>query len=286
MPELPEVETVVRTLRPHVAGKKILKLRTVGTPCLVPESRSLEEAEGRVVAEASRRGKFIVLRLTKDRESDLFLVIHLRMTGRLMAYDRPESAEENWTENLCGRHARVFGLLGVSCADCALVFSDARKFGRLFLGTEKERADWSSWARLGPEPLDMGEEAFAGAITGRRAVKSVLLDQTVLAGVGNIYADESLFAAHIRPDAEAGSLSKARLRRLYRELKRLLLLSIEQCGSSIRDYQDADGNVGAFQNTFAVYGRGGDMCRNCRGKLKRVVLGGRGTVFCPRCQKT
>ncbi|MDO5537115.1 MAG: zinc finger domain-containing protein, partial [Desulfovibrionaceae bacterium] len=170
-------------------------------------------------------------------------------------------------------------------ASCGLVFNDARKFGRIFLGSRTELESWPSWSRLGPEPLTMGREAFAAALKGRRAIKAVLMDQTVLAGVGNIYADESLHAAGIRPDRPASEISTARRHRLHDELVRLLLLSIEECGSSIRDYQDADGNVGAFQNHFAAYGRGGQPCRRCGATLVRTVLGGRGTVYCPKCQK-
>ncbi len=131
----------------------------------------------------------------------------------------------------------------------------------------------------------MGEDAFVQAMKGKRAIKKVLLDQTRLAGVGNIYADESLFAAGIHPSSNADSVPQEKLCLLYRELCRILRLSIEECGSSIRDYQDADGNVGAFQNYFAVYGRKGEPCKKCGRPLERTEIGGRGTVFCTHCQR-
>ncbi len=303
MPELPEVETVVRTLRPHIQGRAILSVQSFGTSCLAADSRQPDVLCGAFVTEVTRRGKYIVIRLEKGGEK-LFLVVHLRMTGRLMAYERPSSdqSEESsavssgvapaWPQSLLDKHARALFLLGSShdahepgIPSCALVFHDVRKFGRLFIGTEEDLCRWPSWKKLGPEPLEMGEDAFVQAMKGKRAIKKVLLDQTRLAGVGNIYADESLFAACIHPLSNAGSVPEEKLRLLYRELCRILLLSIEECGSSIRDYQDADGNVGAFQNYFAVYGRKGEPCKKCGRPLERTEVGGRGTVFCGYCQQ-
>lgn len=289
MPELPEVETVVRTLRPHVANRTVLSWQVVGaSSCLVPESRPLEDLAGFTVQEVFRRGKYIAMRLAKEGLEDLFLVVHLRMTGRLIAYEKEAAAASGWPPSFAEKHIRAAGLLADEAGQepaCALVFHDVRKFGRLFAGTKAELESWSSWKKLGPEPLLMGADAFVQAVRGSRAIKQVLLDQTVLAGVGNIYADESLFAARIHPQSCAGAVPEDALRTLYAELCRLLLLSIEECGSSIRDYQDADGNVGAFQNHFAVYGRKDQPCRTCGTTLKRIVLNGRGTVFCPCCQK-
>lgn len=318
MPELPEVETVVRTFRPHVLGKCVLEVDEVRRPCFVPEGLKPKEALGLKVLDVFRRGKFIVCRLggpdaritdardfrsfekaAREREGtngrELFWVTHLRMTGTLMAYEGQDRDKESAR---IGRHTRFRALLGKSPdaggkdgahapdPDGTMVlFNDQRTFGRMFLGERERLLSWSSWARLGPEPLDMGEEAFVCALKGRRAVKTVLMDQTVVAGIGNIYADESLFAAGIWPGIPAEKVSESARARLYAELVRLLNLSIEECGSSIRDYHDADGNVGAFQNHFQVYGRGGEKCLSCGRTLKKIVLGGRGTVYCPHCQK-
>ena len=369
MPELPEVETVVRTLRPHVLGKTVLEFLEARKPCFVPESLKPGEALGLKVLDLFRRGKFVVCRLgdeaaavtdfrdfrsfsqgacglegpssgldgdssdgnssdgnSSDGDSsrgELFWVTHLRMTGTLMAY---EGADREKEAARIGRHTRFRALLGRStgpagadsglrgnavaldarasvdqdscdqdagaqgtgaqAADVtAVIFNDQRTFGRMFLGERQRLLSWSSWAKLGPEPLDMGEEAFVAALRGRRAIKSVLMDQSVVAGIGNIYADESLFAAGIWPGTPADRLAGTARARLYRELVRLLELSIKECGSSIRDYHDANGNVGAFQNHFQVYGRGGEKCLVCGRTLRKTVLGGRGTVHCPGCQR-
>ncbi len=286
MPELPEVETVVRTLAPHVLHRTILSMTEV-KPCRVPESLPCRVVAGYTVAEVFRRGKFITARLAKEGSEDLFWVTHLRMTGSLMAYEGKDREKEAANP---GKYTRCVVELGARPGEsategCRVLFNDVRTFGRIFLGNSAALENWSSWKKLGPEPLTMGEEAFARAIRGRRNIKTVLMDQHVIAGIGNIYADESLFAAGIHPARTADSLSEDDKKRLYRELVRLLLLSIQECGSSIRDYHDANGNVGAFQNHFMVYGRGGELCQLCGARLKKIVLNGRGTVYCPRCQK-
>ncbi len=280
MPELPEVETVVRTLRPHAVDRRCAALELPDPSCLEKASLPLDRAAGALVRAVDRRGKFIVMRLDAADGARLHLAVHLRMTGRLTAWEDGAGPGPD-----VAKHVRLVIRLEGGKGPCRLVFSDARRFGRVFLGTDEGLAAWPSWRKLGPEPLEMTGEAFCAAVRGRRAVKSVLLDQTVLAGIGNIYADESLHAAGIRPDMAADALPEAAKRRLLVEIRRLLLLSIQECGSSIRDYQDADGNVGAFQNHFHVYGRAGEPCLDCGTKLKRVVVSGRGTVFCPRCQK-
>ena len=179
----------------------------------------------------------------------------------------------------------VFDLRGPQGAQ-RLFFDDVRAFGLLLAGTPETLARWSFWRELGPEPLELTASAFAACLSQKNAaIKAVLLDQKVLAGVGNIYADESLFAAGIDPRRKASTLSLAKRNRLLQCLKNVLRCSIEQCGSSIRDYRDANGNVGAFQNSFAVYGKGGEPCSVCGRPLEKVRVAGRGTVFCPHCQK-
>ena len=316
MPELPEVETVVRTLRPHVVGRHIVSLQEVQRPCFVQESLPCTRAEGLFVHRVVRRGKFIVCRLgigqcgcdsmARDAdhvlnqaaalfdgaaEEDLFWVTHLRMTGTLMAHETAActSAVPSPT-SFCapkpGRYTRAWArLAGEGLEGCVLLFNDVRTFGRMFLGTRTMLESWPAWTRLGPEPLTMGAEAFAQAIRGKRAIKTVIMDQHVLAGIGNIYADESLFAARLNPHLPADSLSLAQKLELHAQMVRLLRKSIAECGSSIRNYQDADGNVGAFQNSFAVYGRAGSPCPVCGTTLQKCLLNGRGTTFCPRCQQ-
>ena len=144
---------------------------------------------------------------------------------------------------------------------------------------------WKFWRELGPEPLEISHQAFSVLFSSRKAVKALLLDQNVVAGVGNIYADESLFRAGIRPEARGCDIEGERLAALHAALVDVLLLSIRECGSSIRDYRTARGDVGAFQNSFYVYGRAGEECRICGTVLESSRVAGRATVFCPRCQK-
>ncbi len=202
------------------------------------------------------------------------LGVHLKMTGRLFVYG-PEVAPNT--------HTRVvFGLDDGN----RLFFDDARKFGYVRALSDADLATWDFWRSLGPEPLEITAPDFAALFRGRRGrIKALLLDQAVIAGIGNIYADESLFRASIRPDAQAGELSPDRLRVLHGHLVDVLRESIAECGSSIRDYRDAHGDAGAFQNRFRVYGRSGQPCVACGRTLTTGKVAGRTTVFCERCQK-
>ncbi|NHZ47155.1 Fpg/Nei family DNA glycosylase [Nitratidesulfovibrio liaohensis] len=202
------------------------------------------------------------------------LGVHLKMTGRLFVYG-PEVAPNT--------HTRV--IFGLDDGN-RLFFDDARKFGYVRALSEADLATWDFWRSLGPEPLEIAAPDFAALFRGRRGrIKALLLDQTVIAGIGNIYADESLFRASIRPDAQAGELSPDRLRVLHGHLVDVLRESIAECGSSIRDYRDAHGDAGAFQNRFRVYGRSGQPCVACGRALTTGKVAGRTTVFCEHCQK-
>lgn len=206
------------------------------------------------------------------------LIFHLRMTGRLFLYNAGE---------LPTAHTRFALTLDDGQQ---LFFDDARKFGSCRLLRLAELPQWGFWRRLGAEPFEMTQEEFIAAFSGRRRnIKSMLLDQEMIAGVGNIYADESLFRAGILPDAVPANWTKkaqtTRLSALRGALIEVLNESIAQCGSSIRDYRDAKGNAGAFQNTFYAYGRGGEACRVCGRIMEKTRCAGRGTSFCPHCQK-
>ena len=286
MPELPEVETVARTLRPHVQGCVITGASLLRQSSLHPLSLRPEDLQGCTITDVGRRGKLLLLELDATQAAmphvrgliGLRLAVHLRMTGRLMTY--PENTPP-------GTHPRcVFDLTDAQGQKRRLFFDDVRAFGLLLAGTPQTMQQWSFWRELGPEPLELTDAAFSARLDGRNsAIKAVLLDQKVIAGVGNIYADECLFAADIDPRRKAASLTAAQRSRLLSCLKEVLLLSISQCGSSIRDYRDANGNVGAFQNSFAVYGRSGQACRACGRMLEKIRVAGRATVFCPHCQK-
>ena len=274
MPELPEVETVVRTLRPQVLECCIERVDVLRERSLHPLSLPVERLAGTRISAARRRGKLALLDLEPPAVAAALpvpsiLAVHLRMTGRFMVH--PEGAAPL-------KHTRIiFHLQRPDGSRAQLFFDDVRSFGLVFAATPELLERWDFWRSLGPEPLHMGPGSLGPRLHGRRAIKAALLDQTVLAGIGNIYADESLFRAGIDPRRPAGELSEAEAERLRCALQEVLRESIAQCGSSIRDYRDANGNVGAFQNTFFVYGRGGQLCRRCGTELEKGRIAGRAT---------
>jgi formamidopyrimidine-DNA glycosylase len=222
---------------------------------------------GRTVSTIARRGKRIVLTLDDGNA----LYVHLGMTGRLMIVtpDTPIEPHTHFVADLA--------------AGTQLRFRDPRRFGGIFwLGRETSPGD----TRMGPEPLTMTPAQLAAKLARtKRAVKNALMDQTVVAGLGNIYVDESLFAAGIHPLKRADRLKGDEIARLSRAIKVTLKRAIRHRGSTLRDYVDADGERGDFQDLHRVYARGGEPCRTCDAPLKRIVLGGRSTHFCPKCQR-
>jgi formamidopyrimidine-DNA glycosylase len=261
VPELPEVETVVRSLAPHLPGRKIVAAR-FKSRFVTPGNRKRLAANltGRTIQSLRRRGKFIVMTLDQGT-----LSVHLGMTGKLLL-DAPE-----------GDHAH-----GVFTLDQgALIYDDPRQFGRI----EWSAGDAKRASRLGPEPLEIGLEEFVKRLRARKSrIKALLLNQAFLAGVGNIYADESLFAAGIHPLAMASRLTAARAGALHQAIRDILTLAIEQGGSSISDYVNAQGERGWFQIQHQAYGREGEPCRRCGGTIKKILVAQRGTHFCPKCQ--
>lgn len=319
MPELPEVETVARTLAPEVCGRAIVRAELIGKSAweggIGPEA--LERVRP-VICGTGRRGKLLLLFFQRAGEgvcssrptpkepavpdmsarwplmytaegtvqaAEYFpkgavwpgelaaLAFHLRMTGRVFVFDAGVPA---------GPHTRAVFTLDNGKR---LFFDDVRKFGRIRCVSLPELPAWNFWNTLGPEPLELTGEAFASRFASVRPVKTLLLDQSVVAGVGNIYACESLFRAGIRPGTPGRALSPSRLKTLHACLKEILLEAIRECGSSIRDYRTARGDAGAFQNHFRVYGRAGEPCLACGTTLHSVRIAGRTTVFCPRCQR-
>lgn len=276
MPELPEVETIVRGLEKKLAGAVISSVRELRDGMVEGDrERFFASVPGSRIRGASRRGKLVLLSLSRPGTpgNEETLVFHLRMSGALLVREK---------DALPGAHTRVvFGLEDGR----QLFFDDVRTFGLCRLLNEQERTAWPFWRTLGPEPLDISQEAFDALFArAKRPVKSLLLDQTVIAGIGNIYADESLFRAAIHPLTPGRTLSKARLEKLRDAIREVLAEAIAQCGSSIRNYRDANGDAGAFQTRFRVYGRAGKPCARCGATLEGTRLNGRSTVFCPRCQ--
>ncbi len=263
MPELPEVETVVRTVEPHLRGRRILSAQFTSR-LVTPGNRAAlaRRLEGRTIESVRRHGKFIVVTLDSlTRDQGLF-TIHLGMTGRLSIGGKP-------SEHTHG----VFHL-----DDGVLLYDDPRQFGKI---------EWNPArvARLGPEPLEITLEEFRARLKRKARIKPLLLNQAFLAGLGNIYVDESLFAAGIHPLASAARISAARAAKLHRAIREILSAAIAAGGSSISDYVDAEGRRGWFQVSHQAYGREGEACSRCGSPIRKIVVGQRGTHYCPKCQK-
>lgn len=271
MPELPEVETTMRGLRARLAGRRIASLaqRRADLRFPLPE-RLAERLVGRRLDGFARRAKYILC----DLEGGLTMLLHLGMSGRLLLDGEPRGAHEHLT----------FGFEG----GATLRFVDPRRFGMLDL-VPSEGVGAHRWlAHLGLEPLapSFGGEALRAALADRRAaLKVALMDQRLVVGVGNIYASESLFRAGLRPDRPAGSLSPEEALRLAAAIREVLEEAIEAGGSSLRDYVQADGELGNFQRNFRVYDRAGRPCVTCGGAIERIVQGARATFWCPACQR-
>lgn len=283
MPELPEVETVRRSLEPRILGSHFTGANLLRDSALHPLSLPLKQLTGLRIDQLKRRGKLLLFSLSaqeltrKEESLPSFLVIHLRMTGRIL------TAEANAR---LGKHTRcVFSLLNSHEKPFQIFFDDIRTFGKILLANQQILQNWDLWLNMGPEPFELEAGDLKKRLKGQKSLKTALLDQHIVAGIGNIYADEALFAAGLDPFRPAGSISDVEAENLTEAIKRILRNAIEQGGSSIRDYLDADGKKGNFQKSFAVYGRGGQNCPKCGGILEKKRLGGRATVFCLKCQK-
>ena len=264
MPELPEVETVTRSIAPRLVGRRILSAEL---PCRRvlrggdPE-RMAAALAGRRVRAVRRHGKFILISL----EGGGYLLVHLGMTGKLLFNAAP------------GRYTRAI----LNLDRGALIFDDTRMFGCVEWHAEMP----ARVARLGPEPLEIGFADFRERLARRRTrLKALLLDQTFLRGIGNIYADEALFRAGIHPLTIAARLNRERARKLYDAIVAVLTEAIEKGGSSISDYVDAEGRKGFFQFSHRVYQRTGEPCLACGTPIRRTLVAQRGTHFCPKCQR-
>ena len=263
MPELPEVETVVRSIAP-LTGQRILSAEFRNLRILRGGHPDVLSArlQGRRIFAVQRHGKFIVASI----EGGGYLTIHLGMTGRLLLGGAPSKHT----------HA-VFTFDRAS-----LLFDDSRQFGSI----EFSEGFPPRVARLGPEPLEIPFDEFAAALRRHRtSVKSLLLNQTFVRGVGNIYADEALFRAGIHPRALTQRIRRDRARKLYDAIVAVLTEAIAAGGSSISDYVDAEGRKGFFQFSHRVYQRTGEPCATCRTPIRRVIVTQRSSHFCPRCQK-
>lgn len=267
MPELPEVESIVKVLKPRLTNRVLEDLeifwdKTFSGPIELIPSR----IAGRTIRRVFRRGKFICLQL--DREA--FLTIHLRMSGRLVFNPDPLFSAKHERARFRFRDG------GQLC------FINPRKFGRIRFWPESE----PFLPTLGPEPLDPHTIFHVlEDLRSQRAIKTILLDQHILAGLGNIYVDESLFAAAIHPGTPGNALTADQKKRLSSTIPGILLSAIRMRGTTLNDFRDPDQRSGRFQEKLQVYGRGGQSCRVCSTPIRRILVGQRGTHFCPECQK-
>lgn len=265
MPELPEVQTVVNTISPELTGRRITGVDLRRSDIVDPADIDLASLlNGRKIARIWRRAKRIMFELADGNR----FYIHLGMSGQLKLADADKPII---------KHTHLI----LTFDQQQLRFRDARRFGGIFWLGQNHEDD----PKLGPEPLEIRAEMLAHRLgKTRRAIKVALMDQALIAGLGNIYADEALFEAGIDPRRAANTLSTDEITSLSRAIKNVLRRAIAHRGSTLRDYHDAKGRQGKFQKRHRVYHRTGKPCVNCGGKIEKIVLGGRSTHFCKTCQ--
>ena len=269
MPELPEVETVVRDLRKKLVGRQIVSVKFLRRSIWrirPPQAGTLINSR---ILSTTRKGKNILIALSNG----LTLVFHLKMTGQLIVSE-PESAVI--------RHTHLI----ISFEKCQLRFVDIRRFGYADLLPTKQLHQAPYLNKLGPDPFEISREQFVALLVSKnRIIKSLLLDQTIIAGIGNIYSDEALHLAGIHPRRNSSKISSRKLGVLFDSTIQVLTNSIRSRGTSISDYVDSAGRKGNFQNSLRVYSREGQPCIKCGRKIKRLIIGSRSSHFCPGCQR-
>lgn len=272
MPEMPEVETVRRTLTPLAVGKTIKRVDVWYDKVIVGDVKSFQQQlKGKTIEKIDRYGKYLLFRL-----GDLTIVSHLRMEGkyRLITADAPREKHEH--------------LQFIFTDGSALRYDDVRKFGRLQLVETGTERIVTGIKHLGPEALspEFTEDYFAKALKNKtKKIKNLLLDQTVVAGLGNIYVDEVLWQAKINPVAESKDLTKQQVQDLYEAINSTIKEAIKLGGTTIHSFLNAEGQAGGYQDRLEVYGRAGEDCLRCGGKLVKIKVNGRGTTYCPNCQR-
>lgn len=272
MPEMPEVETVRRTLTPLAVGKTIKRVDVWYDKVIIGDMKSFQQQlKGKTIEKIDRYGKYLLFRL-----GDLTIVSHLRMEGkyRLTTADAPREKHEH--------------LQFVFTDGSALRYDDVRKFGRLQLVTTGTERIVTGIKRLGPEALspEFTEDYLAKALKNKtKKVKNLLLDQTVVAGLGNIYVDEVLWQAKINPVAEPKDLTKQQVQDLYEAINSTIKEATKLGGTTVHSFLNAEGQAGGYQDRLEVYGRAGEDCLRCGKKLVKIKVNGRGTTYCPNCQR-
>ncbi len=285
MPELPEVETIRRDLNKKVVQKRIKKI-DVRKAKLARNGKDnfLESLTNKSFSKIDRRGKLLIFVISGTGR---FLLTHLKMTGQLIYQkgNKKTAGGHGWPE--IGKLPNSYSHIIFTFSDNSrLFFNDLRQFGYMEVVDEKQLSE--VLARFGIEPLtkDFTEKNFAKALQGRKtAIKTALLNQQIVAGIGNIYADEVCFAAGIKCQRKVDSLTKTEIKKLFSTVKRIMKLAVEKRGTTFNNYRDADGNTGNFVGYLNVYHRDGKKCKKCSSIIKKTKLGGRGTHYCPSCQK-
>jgi formamidopyrimidine-DNA glycosylase len=271
MPELPEVETIVRGLKRTVSGKKIKAITIVLSRVLQNNPGYLKRnLTGLKIMSVKRRGKNIILQLSGGN----LILIHLGMTGNLIYLKRPAPLKKH-------------DHLNMEFSDKSqLRYNDPRKFGKFKLVKSSRKENIGDLKNLGPEPLEIGKDDFVRLFQRRKGrIKSILLNQRIIAGIGNIYADEALFESKIHPEEKPFNISSNRLKKLHQAIQKTLKKAIKAGGSSIDNYLDVEGKQGFFQFYHKAYGREGKPCLRCGTKIKRIVVNQRSSYFCPECQR-
>ena len=274
MPEMPEVEIIRRYLDTQVAGKTIMNL-DIRLPRMIkwPDVEGFRAlVTGRTIKGMNRRGKYLLMELDNDSK----VVFHLRMTGRLVYEPTGETSDH---------HARVIFHLQDGAS---LVYGDTRTLGTIHGLKPQKSGMLKGLAEMGPEPLSAeftAEYLYKTANQRKVAIKSFLLNQKYIGGIGNIYADEALFLARIHPKRQANSLTQSECSSLWESVNKVIAAGIADGGTTFRDYQNGEGGKGSHQEHLYVYGRKGEQCRNCGAVIERITVGGRGTHFCPNCQE-
>ena len=274
MPELPEVETTCQGISPHISGKTITSIDIRNGSLRWPVSEEIYQIKNVTLAQkncVTRRAKYILIALPDEAH----LIIHLGMSGSLRIASPDEDLKKH--DHL------IFNI----CSGLQMRYHDPRRFGCV-LWTDKPVSEHALFKKLGPEPLT---DAFSSSYLleksklKKKVIKQHIMDNHIVVGVGNIYACEALFMAGIHPQREAGKISKARISNLRETIRHVLQRSIDQGGTTLKDFIQSDGQPGYFKQQLNVYDREGKPCRKCEATIKRVVIGQRSTFYCPKCQK-
>lgn len=286
MPELPEVETIVRGLNKEVCGKKIKNIWTDWPRHFSRHYGGFKsfryQVQGANIKKVSRIGKNIIFELSNGRR----VLLHLKMTGRLLLISGHRKFSQISRHAMSGNWDPYIHTIFYLSGNKLLAFSDVRKFGKILSATGDEFGNLADIKSLGPDALKIKYNELKEALVRRKlSIKKALLDQKIIAGIGNIYADEILFKAGIHPFRSANSLGDVEIKEIYSSTKFILAKAIKLRGSSMSDYQDINGKLGNYYNVRLIYGREGGGCPRCKTKIQRLKLGGRSTHFCKKCQK-